>query len=71
MRAGDPPRTRLVLRLIAVERSLRGVFLLAAGTYLLFNLATDFGQLAERVMRSVELDPRQHLLHRIVARLHL
>jgi hypothetical protein len=33
-------RTRLVLRLIAVERSLRGVLLLAAGTYLLFHLST-------------------------------
>jgi len=70
MRAGDPPRTRLVLRLIALERSLRGLILLAAGTYLLFHLSTDFGQLAERIMRSVELDPRQHFLHRIVARLH-
>jgi uncharacterized membrane protein (DUF2068 family) len=70
MRAGDPPRTRLVLRLIAVERSLRGLILLAAGTYLLFHLSTDFGQLAERIMRSVELDPRQHFLHRLVARLH-
>ena len=70
MRAGDPPRTRLVLRLIAVERSLRGVILLAAGTYLLFHLSTDFGSLAERIMRSVELDPRQHFLRRVVARLH-
>jgi uncharacterized membrane protein (DUF2068 family) len=70
MRAGDPPRTRLVLRLIAVERSLRGLILLAAGIYLLFHLSTDFGKLAERIMRSVELDPRQHFLHQIVARLH-
>jgi len=70
MGAGDPPRTRFVLRLIAVERSLRGLILLAAGTYLLFHLATDFGSLAERIMRSVELDPRQHFLHRLVDRLH-
>ena len=70
MRAGDPPRTRLVLRLIAIERSLRGVLLLAAGVYLLFHLSTDFGQVAERIMRSVDIDPRQHFLHRIVARLH-
>jgi hypothetical protein len=33
MRAGDSPRTRFVLRLIAIECSLRGVFLFAAGTY--------------------------------------
>ena len=70
MRAGDPSRTRLVLRLIAVERALRGVLLLAAGIYLLFHLSTDFGQLADRIIRSIELDPQQHFLHRIVARLH-
>jgi uncharacterized membrane protein (DUF2068 family) len=68
--ADDAPRTRLVLRLIAVERSLRGVILIVAGTYLLFHLSTDLGHLAERIMRSVELDPRQHFLHRIVDRLH-
>jgi uncharacterized membrane protein (DUF2068 family) len=67
---GDPPRTRLVLRLIALERSIRGLLLLAAGVYLLFHLSTDFGRLAERIIRRVELDPRQHLLHEVVARLH-
>ena len=70
MRAGDPPRTRLVLRVIAIERSLRGLLLLAAGTYLLFHLSTDFGQLAERIIRSIDIDPRQHFFHRIVTRLH-
>src|SRR6266699_5645193 len=70
MRAGDPPRTRLVLRLIAIERSLRGMLLLAAVTYLLFHLSTDFGHLAERIIRSIDIDPRQHFFHRIVTRLH-
>ncbi len=70
MRAGDPPRTRLVVRVIAVERSLRGVLLLAAGTYLLFHLSTDVGRLAERIIRSVDINPRQHFLHRLVNRLH-
>ena len=70
MRAGDPPRTRLVIRLIAIERSLRGLLLLAAGTYLLFHLNTDFGHLAERIIRSIDIDPRQRFLHRIVTRLH-
>ena len=70
MRAGDPPRTRLVIRLIAIERSLRGVLLLAAGTYLLFHLNTDFGHLAERIIRSIDVDPRQRFFHRIVTRLH-
>jgi len=70
MRAADPPRTRLVLRLIAIERTVRGVLLVAAGIYLLFHLNTDFGRTAERILRSVDIDPRQHFFHRIVARLH-
>jgi uncharacterized membrane protein (DUF2068 family) len=70
MRAGDPSRTRLVLRVIAIERSLRGLLLLAAGIYLLFHLSTDFGQLAERIIRSIDIDPRQHFFRRIVTRLH-
>ena len=52
------------------ERSLRGLLLLAAGSYLLFHLSTDFGRLAERILRSVDIDPRQHFFHPIVARLH-
>ena len=70
MRAGDPSRTRLVLRLIAIERTLRGLLLLVAGVYLLLHLSTDFGQLAERISRSIDVDPRQHFVHGIVARLH-
>jgi uncharacterized membrane protein (DUF2068 family) len=70
LRAEETPRSRIALRLIAVERTVRGVVLAVAGIYLLFHLSTDFGGLAERVMRSVELDPRQHFLHRIVLRLH-
>ena len=68
--ATDPPRSRLVLRLIAVERIARGVHLLAAGVYLLFHLNSDFGRLAERVLRSIDLDPRRPFLHRIVVYLH-
>src|SRR3954454_3776953 len=70
MRAADPPRARLVIRLIAVERSLRGMLLLAAGVYLPFHLNTDFGHLAERIIRSSDVDPRQRFFHRIVTRLH-
>jgi uncharacterized membrane protein (DUF2068 family) len=70
MRAGDPPRTRLVIRLIAIERSLRGILLLAAGTYLLFHLSTDFGRVAERIARTIDIDPRQPFFHRIILRLH-
>ena len=65
--AADPPRSRRFLRLIALERIVRGVLLLAAGVYLLFHLNSDFGRLAERVMRAIELDPRRPFLHRVVA----
>jgi uncharacterized membrane protein (DUF2068 family) len=68
--ADDQPRSRRVLRLIAIERILRGVLLLAAGVYLLFHLNTDFGRLSERVIRTIELDPRRPFLHNIVAYLH-
>jgi uncharacterized membrane protein (DUF2068 family) len=64
------PRSRRVLRLIALERIVRGALLLGAGVYLLFHLNSDFGRLGERVMRAIELDPRRPLLHRIVSYLH-
>jgi uncharacterized membrane protein (DUF2068 family) len=69
-RAADTPRSRRVLRLIAVERCGRGVLLLAAGVYLLFHVNSDFGRLGERVMRAIELDPRRPFWHRIIAYLH-
>jgi uncharacterized membrane protein (DUF2068 family) len=68
--AHDAPRSRRIIRLIAIERVIRGLLLLAGGTYLLAHLGADYGRLAERMMRAVELDPRQHFLHHIVARLH-
>ena len=68
--AGEPARSRLIIRLIALERIVRGVLLVAAGVYLLTHLTSDFGRLAERIMRAVELDPRRPFLHRIVAYLH-
>ena len=69
-RAADRPRSRRVLRLIALERIARGVLLLIAGVYLLFNLNSDFGRLTERLMRAIELDPRRPFFHRILAYLH-
>jgi uncharacterized membrane protein (DUF2068 family) len=59
-----------VLKLIALERIVRGVLLIAAGIYLLSHVGTDFGKTADRIMRAVELDPRRPFLHRIVAYLH-
>ena len=37
---------------------------------MLFHLSSDFGRLAERIVRSVDIDPRQHFFHRIITRLH-
>jgi uncharacterized membrane protein (DUF2068 family) len=69
-RVPDRPRSRRVLRLIALERVARGALLLTAGVYLLFHLNSDFGRLAERAMRAIELDPRRPYFHRILAYLH-
>jgi uncharacterized membrane protein (DUF2068 family) len=68
--ATDSPRSRRVLRLIALERAGRGLLLLAAGVYLLFHLNSDLGRLGARVMRAIELDHRRPFFHRIVAYLH-
>lgn len=66
----DRRRGRLILRVIATERLIRGVLLIGAGVYLLFHRGSDFGRVAERVMRAIELDPRRHFLHRLVQYLH-
>jgi hypothetical protein len=60
--AGIRPRSRRVLRLIALERIVRGALLLGAAVYLLFHLNSDFGRLGERVMRAIEPDPRRPFL---------
>ena len=49
---------------------MRGLLLLAAGVYLLSHQSADFGKLAEHLMRSVELDPRHGIFHRLVVYLH-
>ena len=66
----DPPRSRTIIRLIAAERLVRGVLLLIAGAYLVTHLGSDFGRLADRLMRAIELDPRRPFLHRLEVRLH-
>ena len=58
-----------LLPLIAAERTLRGLLLLAAGIYLLTHTGSDFGSIANHLARSVELDPRRHFIHRLIARL--
>jgi uncharacterized membrane protein (DUF2068 family) len=66
----DPPRSRRILKLIAFERGVRGVLLIAAGIYLVTHTGTDFGKLADRIARTMELDPRRHFVHGIIVRLH-
>lgn len=48
----------------------RGVALVVAGAYLVTHLGSDFGRLADRAMRAVELDPRRPFLHKLIAKLH-
>ena len=66
----DPPRSRRILRLIALERAVRGLLLLAAGGYLISHLGSDFGRVADHLMRDLELDPRRPFLHRLIVKLH-
>ncbi len=69
-KGGDPPRSRRLLKLIAAERVVRSILLVAAGVYLLTHLDKDFGNVASRVLKAVELDPRRPFFHRIVVYLH-
>jgi len=48
----------------------RSVLLLAAGVYLVTHSHSDFGRIADHVMRAVELDPRRPFLHHLVLKLH-
>ena len=69
-RAEAPQRSPRVLHLIALERMVRSLLLLAAGTYLVSHLGSDFGRIADHLMRALELDPRRPFLHRIIVKLH-
>jgi len=69
-KAGDPPRSRRIIRLIAAERFLRGLVLLGAGIYLLAHVRSDFGRIADHLMRRVELDPHRPFLRHLIEKLH-
>ena len=66
----DPPRSRRIIRLIAAERMVRSLLLLAAGIYLLSHRHVDLGRLADHLIRDVELDPRRPFLRHLIERLH-
>jgi len=68
--AHDATRSRRLIRLIAIERAIRGLLLAAGGIYLLAHLGADYGKLAERIMRAVELDPNRNFFHAFITRLH-
>jgi len=63
-------RRPILLRLIAAERAIRGAALVAAGIYLFGHLHSDFGKLADRWLRKLELDPNRGFVHKIVEHLH-
>lgn len=67
----NPARSRRArfLPLIAAERGLRGVVLLAAGVYLLTHTGSDFGSIANHLARQIELDPRSHFVRHLAHRL--
>ena len=54
------------LWLIALERTLRGLLLLAAGIYLLAKSGANFGDIANHIARRLELDPRRPFIRHIV-----
>ena len=54
--------------MIALERTLRGLLLLAAGIYLLANAGADFGSIANHLARAIELDPRRHFIKHLIAK---
>jgi len=66
----DPPRSRRILRLIALERLIRGVILIIAGAYLLTHLGSDLGRIADRLMRALELDTHRPFLRHLIEKLH-
>jgi uncharacterized membrane protein (DUF2068 family) len=61
-------RGRLIW-LIALERTLRGVLLLAAGIYLLVKSGANFGDIANHIARRLELDPNTPWIRHVIDKL--
>jgi uncharacterized membrane protein (DUF2068 family) len=59
-------RGERLLPLIAAERTLRGLLLLAAGAYLLTHRGSDFGSIANHLARTIELDPRRPFVRHLI-----
>jgi len=58
-----------LLWLIALERTLRGLLLLAAGIYLLAKAGANFGDIANHIARRLELDPQHGWIHHLIDKL--
>ena len=58
-----------LLWLIALERTLRGLLLVAAGIYLLARSGANFGDIANHIARRLELDPQRPFIRHIVTKL--
>jgi uncharacterized membrane protein (DUF2068 family) len=58
-----------LLWLIALERTLRGLLLLAAGIYLLAKAGANFGSIANHIARRLELDPEHGWIRHLIDRL--
>jgi hypothetical protein len=58
-----------LVRLIAAERTLPGLLLLAAGIYLLGRTGSNFGSIANHLARAIELDRRRPFVRYVIARL--
>jgi uncharacterized membrane protein (DUF2068 family) len=55
--------------LIALERTLRGLILLAAGIYLLAKAGANLGDIANHIARRLELDPQRPFIRHVVNKL--
>jgi uncharacterized membrane protein (DUF2068 family) len=55
--------------LIALERSVRGVVLVAAGAYLLAKAGSNFGDIANHLAQRIELDPHRPFVRHLIDRL--
>jgi uncharacterized membrane protein (DUF2068 family) len=62
-------RESRLIWLIALERTLRGLLLLAAGIYLLAKAGANFGDIANHIAARLELDPQRPWIRHLVARL--
>ena len=67
--ATSTSRGESLLPLIAAERVVRGLLLLAAGVYLLAHTGSNFGSIANHLARAIELDPRRPFVRHLIARL--